>query len=171
MKRKILNFTILSIILAWTISSCDFGSDIPSSINTPESEKQKLEVYLDSLLAQGYDIDTTEIGVYYVTIEEGEGPYPKTGDTLLVGYSGYLINGFLFDSSDMYEEDGKWEFELGNPPSIEGWDNGMSVINKGAKVQLMIPSELAYGESGFGIIKPYETLIFVVEMFDIKPSD
>jgi len=54
---------------------------------------------------------------------------------------------------------------------IKGWDDGMKVINKDAKVQLIIPSEFAYGSEGSGTIPPYSTLIFVVKMMEINPSD
>lgn len=170
MKRKATLLAVFSAFFIWVFTACDLGTTIPNPVNTAQIEQQKLQIYLDSLFAKGYDVDTTDLGVYYITIEEGEGAFPKTGDTLEVGFSGYLMGGQLFDASNLYSEDGKWEFELGNPPMIAGWENGMTVINKGAKVQLMIPSEHAYGETGNGIIGPYETLIFVVEMYEIKPS-
>ena len=108
--------------------------------------------------------------MYYIIIDEGAGDFPKAGDTLQVGYDGYFIDGFLFDSSENLQEDGTYEFELGNPPLIPGWEDGMKVINKEAKVQLIIPSNLAYGSSGSGVIPAFNTLIFVVKMIDIKPS-
>ena len=166
------NFIYVGILIFFVsaITSCLNlpGSDFEEE-PTAQREQIRLQAYLDSLIVRGYDIDTTQLGVYYVTIEEGEGAYPKTGDTLEVSYAGYFVDGNLFDSSDLYEEDGTWEFELGNPPMIHGWDDGMKVINKGAKVQLIVPSDFAYGSNGFGIIPPYQTLVFVVEMLAIKP--
>ena len=53
---------------------------------------------------------------------------------------------------------------------IPGCEEGIKVINKGAKVQLVIPSGLAYGSDWYSIIPPYQTLIFVIKMYDIKPS-
>ncbi|HKI87788.1 MAG TPA: FKBP-type peptidyl-prolyl cis-trans isomerase, partial [Draconibacterium sp.] len=91
--------------------------------------------------------------------------------TLVVGYSGYFINGALFDTSDFYSEDGKYEFVLGETQMIEGWNDGIKKINKGATMQLIIPSEYAYGNQGAGggVIPPYSTVIFVIQVFDIRP--
>jgi FKBP-type peptidyl-prolyl cis-trans isomerase FkpA len=173
MKMRLKPFLQLALILAAAtfVSSClDIGNDIEEKPSEAK-EMQLLQTYLDSLLAQGHDIDTTELGVYYVTIEEGEGEFAQPGDTLTVGYAGYFVDGFLFDSTDIHSEDGKMEFVLEDPeepPYIPGWDDGMKVMKKGSKIQMIIPSELAYGSEGQGIIPPYETLIFVVKMFEIK---
>ena len=144
--------------------------DDNQKVYTAAEEIHLREAYLDSLVARGHDIDTTSLGVYYITMEEGEGVYAKTGDTLTVGYAGYYIDGRMFDSSEIYYADGKMTFILESPPMIEGWDNGMKVMNKNAMVQLIIPSELAYGDEWNGNIPPYQTLIFVIKLYDIKPS-
>lgn len=170
---KLRFFLHLSIVLvsAFLVSSClDVGNDIEEQPSQAK-EMQLLQTYLDNLVAQGHDIDTTELGVYYVTIDEGKGGFAKPGDTLTVGYAGYLVDDFLFDSTDIHSEDGKMEFVLEDPeepPYIPGWDDGMKVMNEGSKIQMIIPSKLAYGGEGQGIIPPYETLIFVVKMFEIK---
>lgn len=169
MKTKVLFMLIAGVFATLFMTSC-LGTDDEKEVNTPASEKQKLQNYLDSLVVQGHDIDTTAMGIYYVQIEEGEGDFAQPGDTLTVGYAGYFIGGMLFDSSQINSEDGKMEFVLENPPFIPGWDDVMKIMNEGAKVQAMIPSEFAYGSAGQGIIPPYETLVFVIEMFDIKPS-
>jgi FKBP-type peptidyl-prolyl cis-trans isomerase len=137
---------------------------------TREEEQLNLKNYIDNLITKGNDIDTTDLGVYYVTIEEGTGDYPKTGDTLTVGYAGYFSDGYLFDSSFWHNStDSTYTFVLGNPPLIKGWDDGMKVINKNGKAQLIIPSDFAYGSAGSGVIPPFQTLVFVVSMKDIKP--
>lgn len=169
MKIRFLLNVGLGIILAVLISSC-LPNNEEIEVPTLEQELSLLNSYINNLQLEGHDIDTTELGVYYVTIEEGVGDFPKAGDTLEVGFDGYLIDGSLFDTSENYNEDGTWEFEFGNPPLIPGWDDGMKVINKEAIVQFIVPSELAYGSTGSGIIPAYQTLIFVVQMIDIKPS-
>ena len=136
-----------------------------------EAETASLKEYLKNLTDLGYNIDTTSMGVYYVVKEKGTGAYALPGDTLTVGYSGYFVSGFLFDSSSINNVDGKWTFILGNPPMIKGWDDGMKVMNKNSVVQFIIPSDLAYGANGLpGAIEPYKTLVFVVKMFEIKPA-
>ncbi|HKI89026.1 MAG TPA: FKBP-type peptidyl-prolyl cis-trans isomerase [Draconibacterium sp.] len=171
--KKILGILAGAMVVTAMISSCNLGPDIKKEPNTPEKEQQLLDEYLNKLITEGHDIDTTDLGVYYVLIEAGDSivEYPQTGDTLDVGYSGYLIDGSLFDYSDLYSNDGKYKFVLGDNQLIEGWNDGMKKISKGSTVQLIIPSEFAYGSAGTsgGQIPPYSTVIFVVKMFDIRP--
>lgn len=171
MKSKVLINLGLALMVGVFLASCfDNGLDVPEQENTEAIEKQLLQNYLDTL-NMSYNVDTTDLGVYYIVIEEGEGDYPKDGDTITVGYTGYLINGFLFDSSDIYYDDGKWESVVGDTTIIAGWNDGIKNINKGGLIQLIIPSDLAYGSEGHINVGPYETLIFVVELFDIKPTE
>ena len=141
MKKRILKNLVISASLAIIFTSC--FSDIDDSEQTYEQEMSKLNQYITGLESEGHDVDTTDLGVYYVTIEEGTGDYPVFGDTLTVSYTGYLIDGTLFDTSIQSETDTTWTFEVGNENFISGWNDGMRVINKDAKVQLMIPSTLA----------------------------
>jgi FKBP-type peptidyl-prolyl cis-trans isomerase len=168
--KRFITYFIIGIVLAGTFYSC---LKIDDTVLPSHGEEQaNLKKYLNYIISQGNDVDTTELGVYYVTIGEGTGAYPKTGDTLKVGYAGYFIDGNLFDASYFHNQtDSTYSFVLGNPPMIKGWDDGMKVINKNARVQLIIPSDLAYGAEGSGFIKPYQTLIFVIIMKDIKPSN
>jgi FKBP-type peptidyl-prolyl cis-trans isomerase FkpA len=167
--KRIGIYFLLGILITGFLTSCLEGKDY--NVPTWDEEQVNLKKYLNNLVAKGNDIDTTGLGVYYVTIDEGTGVYPKTGDTLTVGYAGYFIDGYIFDASAWHnKEDSTFTFVLGNPPFIKGWDDGMKVINKNARVQLIIPSDLAYGSSGQGVIPPFQTLVFVVIMKDIKPS-
>lgn len=104
-------------------------------------------------------------GLQYKILREGDGPMPKATDTVEVNYRGTLINGEEFDSS----------YRRGQPTSftvngvIPGWTEALQLMKKGAKWQLFIPSKLAYGPRGAGgAIGPNETLIFEVELLDIK---
>lgn len=166
--RKFAYIFILGILLAVTGTSCLKINETAEP--TREEELVNLNSYIENLISKGNDVDTTEMGVYYITIDEGTGEYPKTGDTLTVGYAAYFSDGYLFDSSIWRNTtDSTYTFVLGNPPILQGWDDGMKVINKKAKVQLIVPSDFAYGSSGSGIVKPFQTLVFVVSMKDIKP--
>ena len=170
MKTKFLFQILIGLFSVVSMSSCLDIVDEDDQQPTEAEEMQLLNTYLDSLVAQGHDVDTTDLGIYYVEMEEGEGELAQPGDTLVVGYAGYFVDGVLFDSSSYNSEDGKMEFVLENPPFIPGWDSGMKVMNKDAKYQFIVPSEHAYGSQGQGIIPPYSTLIFVVKMFEIKPA-
>ncbi len=165
MKRKPILFAIL-IVAGIFVSSC-LNNNNKEDIQTPEEEMALLSEYIHGLENEGNNVDTTALGVFYVVMEEGEGAYPQIGDSITIRYNGYLMNGDQFDSSAWNFENGLWTFVLGDGNYIEGWNDGMKVINKGAKVQLMIPSSLAYGSTGYNIIPPNNTLIFVVEMVDI----
>ncbi len=159
----------IGVLLIIFVSSCLTSGDGPIT-PTEKEEQMELAAYLKTLTEKGYDIDTTDLGIYYITLEKGEGEFPKSGDSLSVGYAGYFIDGTLFDASDKHEENGLLNFVLGAPPLINGWDDGMKVINKNARVQLIIPSEFAYGSTGAGNIPPFKTLVFVINMVEIWPS-
>ena len=117
----------------------------------------------------GHDVDTTEAGVYYIIHEAGQGALAAPYDTLVIAYEGYLTNGTLFDASQNWAPDGKWEFVYMEQALIEGFNDALSVMNKGSEVEFLIPSSLAYGAYGSPPnIGPYETLVFGVKMHDIK---
>jgi len=96
----------------------------------------------------------------------GEGPEVKTGDQLVVHYSGKLENGQIFDSS--YQRHQPFEFKLGANQVIPGWDLGIIGMKVGGKRKLTIAPELAYGNQRVGTIPPNSTLIFEVELLAIK---
>jgi len=167
--KKALIF-LMGIVLAGIVSSC-MNVDGQNE-TTREEEQLNLKNYIANIIANGNDVDTTALGVYYVTLEEGTGSFPKNGDTLTVGYAGFFSDGYLFDASAWHNKtDSTFTFVLGNPPMIKGWDDGMKVINKNANVQLIMSSDFAYGSAGGGIIPPYQSLVFVIKMKEIKPSN
>jgi FKBP-type peptidyl-prolyl cis-trans isomerase len=109
-------------------------------------------------------IKTTDSGLQYLVIKEGNGPKPESTDTVRVHYQGSLIDGVVFDSS---QDRGEPE-EIPLNMVIPGWSEGIMLMSVGSKYQLFIPSNMAYGERGAGqIIPPYSTLIFTIELLDI----
>lgn len=105
-------------------------------------------------------------GLCYEIVKPGEGPAPKPTDTVTVNYTGTLVNGTVFDSS---EHAGKpLDIELDHV--IPGWTEGLQKIAKGGKIKLYIPPDLAYGDDGRPGIPPASTLIFDVELLDIKAA-
>ncbi|MBN1821173.1 MAG: FKBP-type peptidyl-prolyl cis-trans isomerase [Prolixibacteraceae bacterium] len=165
--KRIIKYNLLAFISVFSIvfTSCIHDQEK----RTWEMEQDELRSYLEGLISAGHDIDTTALGVYYVKIEEGEGEFPKQGDTLTIGYAGYFIDGTMFDSSELNFEDGEYTFRFIDDPKIPGFEDGLKIMNKGAKVQMVIPSDLAYGSVGTAVIPNYATLIFVVKMINIKP--
>ena len=109
----------------------------------------------------------TSSGLAYKIIKKGTGAKAEAGKTVSVHYTGKLSNGTKFDSS--YDRNQPIEFELGRGRVIKGWDEGISLLNVGSKATFIIPPDLAYGARGAGgVIPPNATLIFDVELVDIK---
>lgn len=108
----------------------------------------------------------TASGLTYLITQKGTGRMPKPGETVVVHYTGTLTNGLKFDSS---RDAGKpYEFPLGKGKVIKGLDEGIAKLSVGDHAVLVIPSALGYGTGGVGQIPPNATLIFVVELVDIK---
>ena len=100
------------------------------------------------------------------TIVQGDGPQPKTGETVKVHYTGWLTDGTKFDSS--VDRNDPFSFVLGTGQVIAGWDQGVATMRVGDKTRLTIPSSLAYGEPGYpGVIPPNATLVFEVQLLAI----
>jgi FKBP-type peptidyl-prolyl cis-trans isomerase FklB len=111
-------------------------------------------------------VKTTASGLQYKVEKEGTGAQPKATDMVTVNYRGTLTDGTEFDSS----------YKRGQPATfpvngvIKGWTEALQLMKKGAKYQLFIPASLAYGERAMGPdIGPNSTLIFEVELVDVKP--
>jgi FKBP-type peptidyl-prolyl cis-trans isomerase len=105
-------------------------------------------------------------GLRYEIVKPGTGPSPKATETVKVHYTGTLIDGSVFDSSVQRGEPA--EFQLSEV--IPGWTEGIQKMNKGGKIKLYVPPQLAYGDDGRPGIPPGSTLIFDVELLDIKPT-
>lgn len=105
-------------------------------------------------------------GLRYEIIKSGSGPYPRANQVVRVNYTGQLTNGKVFDSSDKHG--GATEFQLGRV--IPGWAEGIQKINSGGKIRLYIPANLAYGDAAPDPIPPGATLIFDIELLEIKDA-
>lgn len=114
----------------------------------------------------GKDTLSTESGLQYIIVSQGAGNYPDTGDIVQVHYSGYLTDGTLFDSS--IERDQPFRFVLGQGQVISGWDEGVALMQKGAKYRFIVPPDMAYGDRATGPIPASSTLIFDVELLEIE---
>ena len=109
-------------------------------------------------------IVTLPSGLQYQVLQEGNGKSPKATDQVKCHYEGTLINGKVFDSS--YRRGEPATFPLNGV--IAGWTEGLQLMKEGAKYRFFIPFNLAYGTRGAGQDIPYATLIFDVELIEVK---
>ena len=127
-------------------------------------EKAKQKELLDSV-AKGYD--ETASGLRYQILQKGDGKKATKGAGVSVHYKGQLLDGTVFDSS--YKRKQPIDFNVGVGQVIAGWDEGILLLQVGDKARFVIPSELAYGSAGAGgVIPPDATLIFDVELMNVK---
>lgn len=116
-------------------------------------------------LATGFE--TTKSGLRYQIIQKGTGKKAEKGDMVSVHYKGQLADGTVFDSS--YKRKQPLDFQVGVGQVIQGWDEGICLLNVGDKARLVIPSDLGYGPTGAGgVIPPNATLVFDVELMGVK---
>ncbi|HEU0296272.1 MAG TPA: FKBP-type peptidyl-prolyl cis-trans isomerase [Anaerolineales bacterium] len=109
----------------------------------------------------------TASGLEYIEVEAGTGAQAEAGKTVSVHYTGKFQDGKVFDSSVSRGE--PITFQLGKGKVIKGWDEGIALMKVGGKAQLIIPPQLGYGERGAGgVIPPNATLVFDVELVDVK---
>ncbi|WP_027449252.1 FKBP-type peptidyl-prolyl cis-trans isomerase [Xylanibacter brevis] len=107
---------------------------------------------------------TTESGLQYQVLKEGNGKKPSAKDSVKCHYEGFLIDGTVFDSSVQRGEPATF----GLQQVIAGWTEGLQLMQEGAKYRFFIPYRLAYGEGGAGaMIPPFATLIFDVELLEV----
>lgn len=126
---------------------------------------------LPPIVVEKFDIKgkkeyTTASGLKYYIVKEGTGDMVKSGEKVSVHYTGYFVDGKIFDSS--VKRGQPIELNVGVGQVIKGWDEGLQLMKKGDQVRFFIPYSLAYGEKGYpGAIPPKSDLIFDVELVDI----
>ena len=143
-----------------------------------QAEEGKLANYISK---NKLEPKKTNSGLQYIVKEEGSGNKAVVGDTVVVNYTGTLVSGKVFDTNNA--ETAKKEntfnpmrqyepirFRVGHDPVIQGWTEGLQLLNKGSKATLLVPSSIGYGERGGGTIPPYAPLVFDVELVDIIPG-
>ena len=105
-------------------------------------------------------------GLKYVDYVKGNGTTAESGKAVVVHYTGYLTNGFKFDSS--LDRDQAIQFQLGAGEMIKGWDEGIVGMQIGGKRKLIIPPAMGYGASDYGPIPGGSVLVFDIELLEVK---
>jgi|GEM_PF-90732 len=117
------------------------------------------------------DAKKTASGLYYTITKEGTGDVPKPGQKVVANYTGMLPNGTKFDSNmdTAFHHVSPFTFPLGKGQVIKGWDEGFSLLKKGSKATLFVPSGIAYGaRNPSQLVPPNSVLFFDVELVDIQ---
>ncbi|MDF1550802.1 MAG: FKBP-type peptidyl-prolyl cis-trans isomerase [Bacteroidales bacterium] len=125
-------------------------------------DEKEIELRNQYIIDNNITVAPTSTGLYYIETLEGTGDLPTASKIVEVKYKGFFLNGEVFDS-------GTLEFTMGAGQIIKGFEEGIGYMKKGGKATLIIPSDLAYGATGSqGVIPPYTTLVFEVELINIR---
>ncbi len=148
-------FVILGILLVAAVGYFIFGR---SNVQSTEMKKQQTNN------SQGSISTITQMKVEELVV--GTGKEVKKGDSIVIHYKGTLLDGSTFDSS--YTRGQPFETQIGVGQVIKGWDEGVVGMKVGGKRRLTIPPLLGYGDRAIGPIPANSTLIFEVELIDVK---
>ena len=156
---------LISFSLIFSIISCT--EDISTVSRTKQEQLDldltRIEGYLNENNLSGFS--STENGLYYKLIDQGNSNYPVNGDTISVEYIGQLLDGSEFDKSNTGQP---FEFILGSGQVIEGWEIGIPKIDEGGSGILIIPSGLGYGSVVNSSIPKNSVLIFRINLIEIR---
>jgi FKBP-type peptidyl-prolyl cis-trans isomerase len=171
MNRRLFVGASSAFILLTTLVACSFFDmgDEPKpmpkqeEVNLPDSLSLEKNAEFLATHAKQPGVKVMNSGLHYRELVEGTGNKPLSTSTVTVHYKGTFIDGREFDSS--YGRGQPASFPLNGV--IRGWTEGLQLMRKGGKAELVIPANLAYGE-GRGGIPPHQTLVFEVELLEIK---
>lgn len=155
--KKQYHFICLLLVVLFVMASC--------SLETYATRKNDAnQEILSYLIENEIDVMPNPSGLVYIPIKDGLGESPELGDKVAFHYTGYYINGEVFDSS--YDKPYPLIVELGNGMIINGMEEALLLMNKGAKSKVIIPFYLAYGDMENAPVPPYSNLIFELELID-----
>jgi FKBP-type peptidyl-prolyl cis-trans isomerase FkpA len=157
---------------AFLLAACGDARPLPDDQAMPQQDLNSADVaesYSPELGVDLAEMTRTESGLHIQDIEEGTGAVAEPGSTVLVHYTGWLANGEQFDSSRPRGE--PFQVVIGVGEVIDGWDQGIPGMRVGGTRRLVIPPALGYGAmgAGMGIIPPGATLVFDVELLEVRP--
>jgi FKBP-type peptidyl-prolyl cis-trans isomerase len=136
--------------------------DLYKNVDSLAEVKKENEIIFSLIQTGKMDTTGSINGVFYKILKEGTGKQVSVNDTLVLYYKGQLLNGFVFDQT----KDKPATFPLKR--LIKGWQMGLPFCREGGKIQLIIPSPLAYSIRNLGVIPPNSTLVFDIEVLEIK---
>lgn len=152
------------------------GAIFLSSCNNYDQEKlrkRELEMLDNYITKNNISVKPSASGLYYMEVKKGTGDTIKIGDRIQVWYSTYLIDSTKIDSNTSFGKYDPLEFIVtaqGSSSVIEGLNEAAKLMQKGTIANLIIPSELAYGQQGSGSVGGFSTLLMNVEVYKIYPA-
>jgi len=154
--------------LMTTEFATEYFKNFITAAQTKDQDSKKLEGQQFLTNNKSKDgVKTTDSGLQYQILVPAEGPKPKATDSVEVHYEGFLLDGTKFDSS--VDRGEPITFPLNQV--IPGWTEGVQLMSVGSKYKFFVPYQLGYGEKGAGgVIPPFATLIFEVELLNIKTT-
>jgi FKBP-type peptidyl-prolyl cis-trans isomerase len=155
MKKMFLSLSLVVILFAGT--GC-----IKDAVCIDKTVQSEQSAIIDYVNTQGITATAHSSGLYYQITNPGSGISPTSSSKVFVKYTGKLLNGTIFDSQPTTPV----SFVLGG--TIQGFQIGLSLIQKGGTIKLIIPSALAYGCNGFGSVPGNSILYFDIELTDVQ---
>ena len=155
MPKQAIVVLIVGVVLLGIVSLFIFR--VPDAMQSARQSELTKNTNMDSVDVKGLKIEDIKVGT---------GKEVKSGDTVVIHYLGTLTDGTKFDSS--YDRGKPFETQIGTGRVIKGWDLGVVGMKVGGKRKLTIPSDLGYGNQAVGSIPANSTLIFEVELIDVK---
>jgi len=149
--------TLLLATISWVVLSSSKCNDKTTGVAGSDAQGNN---------KTSIDTVTTATGLKYIVWKKGQGERAETGDNVSVHYAGRLLSGAPFDNS--YDRGKPFDFPLGGGRVIKGWDEGIAFLNVGDSATLIIPSTLGYGAADRPNIPANSTLVFDVQLMDVK---
>jgi FKBP-type peptidyl-prolyl cis-trans isomerase FkpA len=153
----------LAAVAVAAVVACNDAPEAEPASTAPDevasSYAPELGVHLDRM-------ERREGGLRYEDVREGTGEVAEAGRTAVVHYIGWLPDGTQFDSS--HDRGEPFEVVVGEGRVIRGWDEGLPGMREGGQRRLVIPYGMAYGPGGMGPIPPRATLVFDVELLEVR---
>jgi len=160
--------TIFLIALSLGTITGPFAQGQTNKHRVPPHRKRKTKP-ITPVGANAIAMTKTPSGLIYVITRRSTGQLPRSGETVIVNYTGLLGSGVKFDSS--LDRGEPFKFKLGAGRVIKGWDEGIAKLRVGEQATLIIPPQLGYGARGAGgVIPPDATLIFIVELMGVEAA-
>ena len=154
---------IIKVRLVNVMDQKDMEQYMSSRFHTGEDvEMEILENYIKNT---NITAEPTESGLYFIEKNEGSGDYIKQGDEIVVNYTLTLADGSLVETTLGREP---MTYIVGREKFIAGWEEAIAKMKKGSIATIIIPSKIGYGAEGKGEIQPYSTLIFEIEILDVR---